>query len=53
MDKLLERKNICLFQHNNFKMKNICSYVAYLLMSSRRFASQSIIYIQGLYLYFS
>lgn len=53
MDKSSDRKNIYPYQYNIFKMKIVDSYNAYLLMSSGRFATQSINCIKGLYLYFS
>ena len=52
MDKSSDRKNIYPYQYNIFKMKIVDSYNAYLLMSSGRFATQSINCIKGLYLYF-
>lgn len=51
-NKLLERKIICLYQYNIFKMKKIGSYNAYLLVSSRHLAIQFTIWIKSLYLYF-
>lgn len=52
-NKLLDRKSSCPYQYNMLKMKKVGLYNAYLQMSSRRFATQSVSCMKGLHLYFS